>query len=102
MSRGTWLGFFFFITLVILGFGTLLIGDIHFGKQTYLTVHFNMVQGLREGDDVRVEGVRMGKVDSLELNPQNGVIVTLRMDEPVVLYQDAEIVIESTSVLGGY
>lgn len=102
MNRGMWLGFIFFIALVILGFGTLLVKNVKlFGKTETLHVHFERAQGLRPGSDVRVDGILFGRVDAVALHPQSGVRVTVKLNEPVVLYQDSEIFVESSSVLGG-
>ncbi len=104
MIRGTWLGFVFFVALVILGFATLIIGDLDllFRKSQDLDIHFAAVQGLRKGDDVRVDGLLHGKVQRIDLDPLAGVIVTVRLKPPVEkLYDDAEIHVESSSVLGG-
>jgi phospholipid/cholesterol/gamma-HCH transport system substrate-binding protein len=103
VSRGLWLGFVFFCALVVLGFGTLLVGDLRslFGKTYALDVHFERAPGLRRGDDVRVDGVVFGKVAELSLHQPSGVLVKLRLQEPVVLYADSEIAVEAGSVLGG-
>lgn len=98
-----WLGFVFFVSLVLLGFGTLLVGDLAdlFGHKYYLKIHFERVQGLRRGDDVRVEGLLFGKVKEIALSPDSGVLVTARLNQKIALYSDAEILVESSSVLGG-
>jgi len=58
MNRGMWLGFLFFVALLLIGFSTLLIGNVRLFKKSYeVEVHFDRVEGLRTGDDVRVEGV---------------------------------------------
>jgi phospholipid/cholesterol/gamma-HCH transport system substrate-binding protein len=103
MNRGIWLGFVFFVCLVLLGFGTLLIGDFHewFHTPVHLQIHFEKIQGLRTGDDVRVEGYLFGKVKEIDLSPDAGVLVTIRLNKQLTLYSDSEIVIESSSVLGG-
>jgi len=102
MNRGLWLGFLFFVALVILGFATLLIKNVSFfGHPLKLAVHFERAQGLKPGSDVRVDGMLFGRVEEVVLHPQSGVRVALRLNEPVILYQDAEILVESSSVLGG-
>ncbi len=102
MNRSMWVGFMFFVALVVLGFVTLLVQNISFiGEPVFLKVHFERVLGLRKGDDVRVDGVLMGKVEAISLRPDSGVLVSLKMNERVTLYQDAEIEVGSTSVLGG-
>lgn len=102
MSRAMWLGFFFFVALVILGFGTLLIGNIKpFAETTTIKIHFDSVEGLKAGDDVRVEGVQYGKVKSIALDPKGGVVVTAELDGPLEIHQGYEIHVESFTVLGG-
>lgn len=102
MNRGLWLGFIFFIALVILGFATLLVKNVSFfGHPLKLTIHLERAQGLRPGSDVRVDGMLFGRVEDVALDLQSGVRVQVKLNEPVVLYQDAEILVESSSVLGG-
>src|SRR5438477_9878102 len=99
MNRGMWLGFIFFIALVLLGFGTLLVKNVRlFGETVALAIHFERAQGLRPGSDVRVDGILFGRVDSVALHPQSGVRVVVKLDGKVVLYQDSEIFVESSSV----
>jgi phospholipid/cholesterol/gamma-HCH transport system substrate-binding protein len=102
MNRGTWLGFIFFVALVILGFGTLLVKNVRlFGKTVQLRIHFERAQGLRPGSDVRVDGILFGRVDAVELHPQSGVRVIVKLNDDVKLYEDSEIFVEAPSVLGG-
>lgn len=102
MSRAMWLGFLFFVALVILGFGTLLIGNIKlFAKTTTITVHFDNVEGLKAGDDIRVEGVQYGKVKEIQLDPRGGVEVICELDGPIDIHEGYEINVEAFTVLGG-
>ena len=103
MSKTAWLGFLFLVGLILLGFVTLVLEDVGalFGKRYTLSVHFNKVRGLKQGDDVRVEGLLLGKVEELTLHPDQGIVATLRLSEPIALYKDARIVVESSSALGG-
>lgn len=102
MNRGMWLGFLFFVVLVLLGFSTLLLGNIKLFKKTVeVTIPFDKVEGLRPGDDVRVEGVQYGKVKSIELDPRQGVLVAAELDGPLELHEGYEVYVESFTVLGG-
>lgn len=102
MNRPIWLGFIFFVALVLLGFGTLLVKNWNpLGHPVRLKVHFERAQGLRPGSDVRVDGIQFGRVQSVALHGGSGVLVTVELNEPVTLYQDSEIYVESSSVLGG-
>ncbi len=102
MKRGA-LGFIFFFSITILLYATFIVGDVGslFGDTQDLNIHFPSARGLREGDDVRVDGVLFGKVRNLELSRKGGVLVTARLDKPIDLYSDTEIYVESASVLGG-
>jgi phospholipid/cholesterol/gamma-HCH transport system substrate-binding protein len=113
MNRSLGLGFIFFVALVILGFGTLMVqrGITIFEPSYNLRVKFQRIHGLRAGDEVRVEGVPYGSVEKIELgelgesaSSGGGVLVTLRLRKdkaPLVLFTNYEIAIESSSVLGG-
>ncbi|HEX7899672.1 MAG TPA: MlaD family protein [Planctomycetota bacterium] len=103
MKGAAWLGFFFFVALVLLGFATLLVGDLSslFESSVFIDVHFEKVQGLRERDDVRVDGVLFGKVHKMDLHPSSGVVVRLRLQRPVAIYADGQIEVDASSVLGG-
>jgi phospholipid/cholesterol/gamma-HCH transport system substrate-binding protein len=102
MNRGIWLGFIFFVALVVLGFGTLLVKHVNvFGHPVPLRIHFERAEGLRPGSDVRVDGMLYGRVNSVSLHKVSGVQVLIELNEPIVLYQDAQITVEPSSVLGG-
>jgi phospholipid/cholesterol/gamma-HCH transport system substrate-binding protein len=102
MNRGGWLGFVFFVALVLLGFGTLLVKNWKpFSHPLTLSIHFERAQGLKAGSDVRVDGILFGRVVSVDLDKDSGVRVAVNVDEPITLYQDSEITVESSSVLGG-
>lgn len=53
-------------------------------KDRYSAV-FDDVSGLKAGDSVRVAGVRVGTVDSVDLEPNNTVVVSFAADRDVVL-----------------
>lgn len=73
------------------------------GGDTYAyQARFNEVSGLRPGDDVRVAGVQVGKVTSVEVDPstRNTALVgfTLRTDQP--LRSNAMLVMRYQNLLG--
>jgi phospholipid/cholesterol/gamma-HCH transport system substrate-binding protein len=71
-----------------------------FSKNYYVNVHFANVLGLREGDNVYVRGVSVGKVKSLAVQT-NGVFVVANLEIPVSLHEDYKVEILPSSVLGG-
>lgn len=63
--KSMWVGFAFFVGVVVLGFATLMIKDISLlagGQRTLLFINLDEALGLEEGDDVRVDGIPIGKV----------------------------------------
>ncbi len=71
-------GILVFVSIVIL---ILLIlnasGDINpFAKKLHLKARFSDANGLREGSEVRLAGVRVGKVDQITLLPPSDVCST--------------------------
>lgn len=100
--KAMWVGFAFFVAILILGFGSLLVGpDFNpFKQRMTLRVHFERIPGLREGDDVRVDGLLYGRVKDIKLGDQ-GVDVMLILDEPITIFRDGKVEVEPSSVLGG-
>jgi phospholipid/cholesterol/gamma-HCH transport system substrate-binding protein len=73
------------------------------GGETYgYKAQFSEVSGLRSGDDVRVAGVQVGKVTSVEVDASTGntalVGFTLRTDQP--LRSNASLVMRYQNLLG--
>src|SRR5687768_10362127 len=65
--------------LVVVAIGVLIFlilnasGDISpFSRKIHLRAHFANADGLRRGSEVRVAGVRIGKVDDVRLLPPTG------------------------------
>ena len=67
-----------------------------------IDVLFENVKGLREGDNVFVRGVDVGKIKSLQIPPGGGgVHVSATLEQPLQLHEDYRIEILPSSVLGG-
>lgn len=94
-----------FVLLVFFGlalFTIVLSGAKLFGGKasTELKVQFDSVGGLGRHDTVLVRGVPVGQVKNLELG-EDGVLVTLSINEKLALHDDYLIRAESSSLLGG-
>lgn len=62
---------------------------------------FDRVDGIAPGSDVRIAGIKVGSVSSLELDSQRYLAhVKLRIDEGVQLPDDSQIKIASNGLLG--
>jgi phospholipid/cholesterol/gamma-HCH transport system substrate-binding protein len=95
-------GLVFFGILLLLGFFTIYLSDVHFGRGQTLVVDFSTVRGLKQGDNVNVLGLKSGKVKTILLNERmRGVRVTLWLKQPIVLSEDSEIQVNDATLLGG-
>jgi phospholipid/cholesterol/gamma-HCH transport system substrate-binding protein len=101
MNKAIWLGFFFFVSLVLLLYGALAIDrGIRFSKALKIKFDFDKIEGLREGDDIKVDGLKIGKVAKIELRPR-GVRVVGHVEEEIELHEGSLIFVESFTLLGG-
>ncbi len=95
-------GVVMFMILLALGVFTIILSRENIFRTYYpIRVAFRDVMGLSEGDNVLYHGVKIGVVKSLEITT-NGVLVYASMDYPVTFYEDYQIKIDSSSVLGGH
>ena len=63
---------------------------------------FTDVSGLRTGDDVRVAGVKVGRVSAVDLNPQTYLAeARLTVPSSIRLPTDSAALIQSDGLLGG-
>lgn len=72
------------------------------GKGYELRAAFPNVDGIEVGTDVRVAGVRVGRVSAVELNPQTYFAeARLRIPQNIRLPTDSAALIQSDGLLGG-
>ena len=101
MNKAIWLGFFFFVALVLLLFGSLSISKgFSLTKPLKIKFDFDRVEGLREGAEIRVDGLKIGKVHRIELRPK-GIRVVGHIEEEVDLHDGCQVFVESFTLLGG-
>jgi len=100
------LGAVFLAALGILGYYTLFLTNISWFKKTWdLQVHFEDLNGLREGDSVLVAGMRWGRIKSMEFDPEapidKRITVICTLEKPLPLREGATIQIVDATLLGG-
>lgn len=100
------LGVFVMLVLALLSYYTLFLRDFSlFGEKSEIVVRFPSAKGLREGDAVLVAGVRWGRVAEIvydaEAPVEQRITVTCVLNDDVLLREDAEIVVEEATMLGG-
>lgn len=72
------------------------------GAQYDLRAAFPNVDGIEAGTDIRVAGVKVGRVASVTLNPATYMAeARLRVPETIVLPTDTAALIQSDGLLGG-
>jgi phospholipid/cholesterol/gamma-HCH transport system substrate-binding protein len=92
-----------FMVLLFVGLGVFTIvlsRDTWWSKKYPVEVVFSDVMGLRDGDNVVVRGMPVGKVITLRLEP-DGVHVMAALDEPVECREGYKASVVTTSMLGG-
>ncbi|MBW8889037.1 MAG: MCE family protein [Fibrobacteres bacterium] len=93
-------GLFVILSLLILLFGVYFLKEATPGQKTdtYYAI-FPQVSTLQDGDPIKVNGVKMGKVSGIELKGSN-VRVTLKMNRGVKLPKDTEVRIQNIGLMG--
>ncbi|MEO6696202.1 MAG: MlaD family protein [Ignavibacteria bacterium] len=94
-------GLFIFIAIIIVlltifwakGF------TVGLSEQTYV-VYFSKVSGINEGDMVSVNGVRKGKIETIELQGDS-VKISFNIDKTIKIRKDYDIYVAATELTGG-
>ena len=96
------IGIFAISGLLLLVFGWAYLREFAIHKQLEFNVVFNDVAGLTKGSFVRINGLRVGRVDSLTLDTkENKVLVNARIQIPkVTVPKDSKIFIRTSGYVG--
>ena len=70
------------------------------GEKFVLYAYFAKADGLMNGADVRLAGIKIGTVTHQSLNGQYAVRVRMSFDKPVELSADSSVTIETDGLLG--
>jgi phospholipid/cholesterol/gamma-HCH transport system substrate-binding protein len=101
MSTEKKVGLFFLLALITLGVMIELVEEWHpFEKQLEYRAYFNSAVGIRAGDPVRLAGVEVGKVDSIDLE-ESRVVVKFGVEEGTTIRKDSIAEIRQANLLGG-
>ncbi|MDO9541885.1 MAG: MlaD family protein [Kiritimatiellia bacterium] len=101
LSMEVMVGTFMFAVLLGLGVFTIVLSRESFFQKTFpFEVVFEDIMGLRDGDNVVVRGMTVGKIKKLLLK-EDGVHLVAALQHPVVLKSDYKVEVVATSVLGG-
>ena len=91
------------VLLTAIGFLTLGMQSINSQKDGYnISLIFGSTAGLKNGDDVKISGISIGKITKLELNLDDyNAKVNIIIDNNIKIPDDSSAKITSSSLLGG-
>ncbi|RKY77464.1 hypothetical protein DRQ15_02245 [candidate division KSB1 bacterium] len=99
-SKEAQVGFVMFVAIIVLIAGLFYLKGYQIRKKGYtITALFDNVSGLREGDQVTVAGLKVGRVQKMTLTP-GGVSVSLWINSWARFPRDSRAVIRSVGVIG--
>jgi len=101
MNKNVKVGLFVVIGIIVIVLGFFWATKFEFRKEGYTaTAHFPDVTGLKVGDNVRVYGVNKGRVEGIQFR-KGYVEVTMRINQDVKIYADANASIEDVAMISG-
>jgi phospholipid/cholesterol/gamma-HCH transport system substrate-binding protein len=103
MTSAAKVGAFVLVILAVLGYLILRIEDVQLtrgGGTQEVKVLFDSVAGLNEKADVRIAGVKKGKVSKVELTSDGRALATLAIDGDVQIRQGATARVANLGLLG--
>jgi phospholipid/cholesterol/gamma-HCH transport system substrate-binding protein len=102
-SVETAVGVFVLICILCVGYLTIRLGKMELlgGNYYTLSARFQSVSGLKAGAQVEMAGVQIGKVDSVDLDPEEQVaVVTLKIEKNVNLTDDVIASVKTSGLIG--
>lgn len=99
MGTETRVGIFAAAGMLLMATAIFLLGDFSFKSEYPLTVRFKDVAGLGEKANVKLSGVLVGKVKTIEMDGTE-VVLTLALQKNTKIYRNARFKIGATSVIG--
>ena len=85
IAAGVKLGFFTIVSILVTGLLVAIMGNLGFGGGEEYKAVFSNASMLEEGDDVRIAGVSVGDVQSVEHYQRNSAIVTFQVKDEIDL-----------------
>ena len=85
IAAGIKLGFFTVVSILVTGLLVAIMGNLGFGGGEEYKAVFSNASMLQEGDDVRIAGVSVGDVQSVEHYQRNSAVVTFQVKDEIDL-----------------
>jgi phospholipid/cholesterol/gamma-HCH transport system substrate-binding protein len=96
-------GLFMIVGLLCFAYLSVRLGDVSFFENTTYPVQarFGSISGLKNGATVELAGVKIGKVESIRLDPgEYQAVVQLAIDRQVKLQEDSIASIRTSGIIG--
>ena len=91
----------FAVAMLLVAAGLVVVfGDFRFGPESTYHATFTDVSRLKAGPKVRIAGVPVGAVSSVQLNPDNTIDVKFGVDSRYMLYSSTRAVIRYENLVG--
>lgn len=91
---------FILVTTIATGFLVVTIGNISFAASTEYKAVFSDATGVVKGDDVRVAGVKVGNVESVEVVDRTRALVTFKVEKDQQVTQSTDATIRYRNLVG--
>lgn len=95
-------GVFVFIGLLAVGWLAIIVGQVGgLGQSGYtLTANFDDAGGVRQGGDIMMAGVIIGRVDSVYLQDNDHASMVLRINDGIQITEDAFASVRTKGIIG--
>ncbi len=100
IGAGVKLGIFSVASLLVTGLLVAIMGNIGFGAGEEYKAVFSNASMLQEGDDVRIAGVNVGDVKSVEHYQRNNAVVTFQVKDDINLTSASKAEIRFLNLVG--
>lgn len=106
MSAEAKVGVFFLLAILLIGIVALFMGDFWTRARSYIvTAYFENAQGLAPGAEVRLAGVKIGRVLTVSLAyhpkfPRHPAAVRMAIQRDVSVYQSDQFIVKQGALLG--
>ncbi len=103
LKKQSAVGIFVLIGLLCVGYLTIKLGRMElFGSNGYsITAQFSSVSGLRNGANVEISGVQVGRVTKISLDPSSYLAqVTMQINNGISLSDDTMASIKTSGLIG--
>ncbi len=88
------------LAMAIMVFAYVMLASAGVIGNTYtLRVEFDNAQGVTKGTEVRLAGVKIGDVESVDVSPGNRALLKLRISQKYIIPADSDIVLASSGLL---